>query len=232
MQAIKLSRIEPSTSIWKSNDPAHKLARDLPELQGPPWPGPCGGANQIIWDSFREDRFHGPDLYSEETKLKIKPAPGKIVARTYIAQLPDTDDTGAIRTDAYDACLAVQAPRRSDNPADTYAGLKFGAAKGGYYALLVDASGRVAVYDAHGGQPSALLPWQPLDGARSGAGAVNILHIEVKAAAATLFVNGRKLDLSPLDLKAERSAIGFEAASEPSRQDTWKFLWAAATESQ
>jgi hypothetical protein len=230
--AVKLSHIEPSTMMWTSNDPARKLARDLPELQGPPWPGPCGGANQVVWDNFRGARYQGPEVYSEETKLKIKPGPGRMVARTYIAQLPDTDDKGANRTDSYEACLAVQAPRQTGKPTETYAGLKFGAAKGGYFALLIDAAGRVAVYDAHDAKPSPLLPWQRLDAVKSGAAALNILHIAVKAGAATLFVNGRRLDLPAIDLKAERSAIGLEAASEASRQDTWKFLWVAGTESE
>jgi hypothetical protein len=232
VQLIKFDKILPSTKMWKASTPARLLARDMPELEGPPWPGPCGGANQVVWDTFRTEGLKGPVVFSEDTKLKLKASPGKTAIHTYKAMLPDAGEDGSVRTDAYEACLAVQTPHAAEKPADTYALLQFGVSADGYYALLLDAAGEVAVYDGHPSPAVQLLGWRRLDAVKTGPGAVNILQVVVKAKSATLLVNGAQLVLPPVALAAERGAIGYGSHSEEARRDTWKFLWAAATEAQ
>jgi len=235
---IKLDKIHPSTTMWKTSSPARVDARELPELDGPPWPGPCGGKHQVVWDTFRIANWEGvqgPIVFAEGSKLKVKAPPGKekFYPRVFESLLPDAGDDGSIHTDAYEACLALQNPRLADNPAETYAGLLFGISKdSGYLELLIDAAGRVSVVDSNPSPARRLLDWSRIDVIETGPRAINVLQVMVKGRSANLLVNGRKLDLPPIDLKNERSSIGFGSGSEPTRADAWKFLWIAATEAE
>ena len=169
-------------------------------------------------------------LFSEETKLKIKPPSGKTWSFGYNSLLPDADDDGNARTDTYEVCLAVQAPRTAQDPTSTYAGLKFGVSPKGYIAVLTDAAGRVAIYDAHQDPAVPLLDWRALASPLPPAGRVNIIQVVVKAGSANVFVNGTHLDAPPIALGVPRSRIGVEVHSEEAKEDAWKLLWAAATE--
>ncbi len=230
IQLIKFDKIYSSTTMWKSNSPTRVFARDLPELNGPPWGGPCGGANQVIWTTFHRVAGHDDVYFDEGTKLKIKPPAGKWSGKTFSAKLPETSADGSKRVDSYEACMGVQAPHIYDNAGATYASLLFGVTHDGEgYELDINALGQVAVFDDK--SPGAsLLSWTFLDGVKTGQGAVNVLQVVVKGRAATLFVNGRQLNLPPVTLKDDQTSVGYGSGSERTRPDAWKFLWLAGTQ--
>jgi hypothetical protein len=232
VQLIKFDRILPSTTTWKASSASRMPARDLPELEGPPWPGPCGGANHVIWDTFREPVRHGPVMITEDSKLKIKAPAGKTISSGYNALLPDAGEDGKPRTDSYEACLALQAPRAPQDPTSTFAGLKFGVSPKGYLAVLVDASGRTAIFDARQDPPVALLDWRRAADPIIPSAKFNVIQVVVKAGTATVVVNGAKLDVPPIPLGLPRSRIGIEVHSEEAKDDTWKLVWAAGTEDE
>jgi len=226
VQLIKLDRILPSTIMWSEAAPARKLARDLPELEGPPWPGPCGGASQIVWNTFHEERGRGPIFFGEETKLKVKAAPGETSGKIYASLLPDSGLDSSV--DAYEVCLALQTPRSVVDATETYAGLVLGSLDEGAYAFVIDADAQVAVLRLR--PVVALFAWRHLDAVKAGPGAINILHVTVEGNSATPYLNGVKLDMPPIKLQAQRNRIGFLSHSEKARSDAWKFLWEAATQ--